>query len=385
MAHKLSDPAQYDMGNLTQLADRTMSHAFYTKQAGFLGPVACSLNFIWNDEIGTACTDGVSIQWNPDHFLSLVPDARVTVFMHEIWHVADLHLVRRDHRDPLLWNLACDISINNRLENQGYSFQGIENCWKDQSYGELSPEEIYDLMVDNNVQPPPQGAFGGSDAEGDMGEPDDATIKEMMSNVMQAAEIARKMDKAGDIPGNVETILKKFLDPIIPWNTVLYRFFTNLGETDYSLQVRDRRFTNICLSGEIEDNERLQDLLYMVDVSGSVTDDQVIRCNSEIKYIKDTFNPQRLTLVQFDTRITSVKVFEEDDPFDEVIRVGNGGTSLVPVRDYIIENRPTAVVIFSDLECRPMKPLPFEVPTIWICVSNQHAEVAFGELIHIKA
>src|SRR5690606_36181796 len=104
---------------------------------------------------------------------------------------------------------------------------------------------------------------------------------------------------------------------------------------------RDRRYFDVYLPGEVEDEGRLEHLIYYLDVSGSVTDAQAMRFNSEVKYIKDTFNPKKLTLAQFDTRITWERTFLEDDPFDEIVIIGRGGTHLEPVRQHMIKHRPT--------------------------------------------
>ena len=92
-------------------------------------------------------------------------------------------------------------------------------------------------------------------------------------------------------------------------------------------------------------------------------------------------------LVLFDDCIQRVYEYHEEDPFEEVIIVGRGGTNLAPVRDYMIEHMPTAAIIFSDLCCSKMQPLPegVNIPTIWVGVNARpNSEVNFGKLIHIR-
>ena len=113
--------------------------------------------------------------------------------------------------------------------------------------------------------------------------------------------------------------------------------------------------------------------MYFLDVSGSVTDEQVIRFNSEIKYIKDVLKPKKLTLVQFDTRISHIDVFEENDSFDKLCVVGRGGTDLRPVREMILKEKPSAAVVFSDLYCAPMEPI--DIPVIFVAVDNRNAAI----------
>ena len=132
----------------------------------------------------------------------------------------------------------------------------------------------------------------------------------------------------------------------------------------------------------MQSHNQLQDLNYYIDVSGSVTDAQVIRCNSEIKHIKDSFNPKLLRLILFDTQIRAVYEFQEHEPFEKLVIVGRGGTCLIPVREHILKTKPSAAVIFSDLWVTPMEPV--KTPIIWIAVSTPVNVGTCGTLSHIQ-
>jgi predicted metal-dependent peptidase len=372
----------YDMASLERELDRTKSQIFLGNNAAFYAPLMCSMEFVWTEHIPTAATNGATIWWNPRWFLSLVPETRRTVLVHELMHVALLHLVRGEGRDQKIWNYACDIRINNDLERERYSFAGVEGCWKDQSFGDMPAEEIYDILYQRK-QDPQCAPWGTGGDEGDMQEPDKATKQKVIASVVQASHQARLSGQAGSIPGETKTYLKKFLEPKLPWETLLYLWFNELGQEDYTWARPNRRYQEMYLPSLQSQHNGLEHLAYYLDVSGSVSDHDVLRFNSEVKFIKETFNPQKLTLVQFDTRITATKVFTEDDPFDEIVVVGRGGTCLVPVRDHILEHRPTAAVIFSDLYVPPMEPVG-NIPVLWVAVGNQNARVNFGKLIHIS-
>lgn len=384
----IPDDAPFDMYELNRELDRTKSKVFLGKSAAFLGSLMSSMNFIWTESIPTAATDGVTFWWNPKWFLSLKEDVRKTVLVHELWHPARLHLLRIGSRDPTVWNYACDIRINNDLENEGYSFEGT-HPWKDQSYGLTPEEDIYDDLISKGVKPPP--GWGPPDPNGNGGTGDMIPMSpgdkvKAVNNVVKAVHQAKLAGQAGSIPGDVEQVLKQFLAPVIDWRTVLYQFFSDLMDEDFSWRRPNRRHdpNELYLPAKITDDGRLEHLIYYLDVSGSISDQDLIRFNSEVKYIKDVFNPQKLTLVQFDTRISHEQVIEENDAFDEVKIVGRGGTCLIPVREHIIENRPTAAIIFSDLHVPPMEPLPSPIPVIWVAIGNKQAKVPFGKLIHIK-
>lgn len=380
--------------------DRVKTKVFLGSNAAFLGPLMCSVNFVWTEDIMTVQTNGIRLYWNPHWFLKLPFETRVTVLLHELWHIALLHMLRRGTRDPEVWNYACDICINNMLKLQGYSFEGTRP-WIDAAYGTQSAEEIYDgLYQMPNLSIYGQFVWGHKelDEEGqltgdlaDILEPEEGESTEqhgIINKVVQAATAA-KLAGVGEtgMPDEVETMLKRFLQPKLPWELLLNQFFQALSGQDYSWARPNRRYRDMYLPSLQEDESGLEHLIYYLDVSGSVSDGEVVRFNSEVKYIKETFNPHRLTLVLFDDRIQREYDFYEEDEFDEVVIVGRGGTNLAPVREHMLEHRPTAAVIFSDLCCTPMEPLPpgITIPTIWVGVNARpNSEVHFGKLVHIK-
>jgi predicted metal-dependent peptidase len=374
----------YDAHQLNRDLDRTKSAVFLGRNAAFLGSLMCNLTFSWTRDIDTAATNGVNLYWNPDWFQKIPPKTRETVLLHEIWHVARLHMVRLGSRCPDIWNVACDYRINNDLAREGYTFEGTKPCL-DHDYdvnGIASEEDIYDLLQKPGAPPLPQPEPGS--LAGDM-LPQDGNAKQATINaVVQAVTSAKMMGQAGSIPGGIEETLKKFLEPVIPWEVVLMQFFTDLLSEDYSWKRPNRRYCNMYLPSRFTDDGRLEHLNYYLDVSGSITAQDILRFNSEVKYIQTVLKPQRLSLIQFDTQITSIKEFTESDPFDEIQIIGRGGTCLIPVREHILETEPTAAIIFSDLCVRPMDPLDLDIPVVWIATGNPGATVPFGKLIHIK-
>ena len=383
------EPDTDDWSFLTKELDRAKSAAFTGKSAAFLGSLLCSMDFVWTRSIPTAATNGVTLWWNPNFFQKLLPETRQTVLIHELWHPGRLHFIRRGDRDPRIWNFATDIRINNDLIDEGWSFKGIEWAWKDPKIPkDMAEEDIYDQMVANAIKIPTYSPFGdpSEDGPGDMVSDDqdgkDTQVK-AINNVVRAIQQAKLAKEAGNLPGDIETILNRFLQPVVPWQQILANFMRDLVEETYTWHRPNRRYTEMYLPSRYNDEGKLSELIYYEDVSGSISDEDAVRFNSEFKYVKDTFRPKSMRLVQFDTEITQELHYEEDDPFNQVKIIGRGGTSLVPVREHIIKHKPTAAIIFSDLECAPMEPLPLQIPVIWVCISNRKAVVPFGQITHI--
>lgn len=394
----------FDLYELNRQLDITKSKVFMGSNAAFLGPLMSMMNFVWSEEVPTAATNGHQFWWNPYWFLSLDPEVRKTVMVHELWHPARLHMVRCGDRDPQVWNYACDVRINNDLDKKGYSFHGTKP-WLNHSFdsaGRAAEEDIYDALMNQGwafiialkkmMGDAWKGISDGNQEEnpedhlGDMVPNEDKEdIAKAIGNVVQAAHQARLAGHGGDIPGEVETLLKQFLSPVVPWEVLLHKFFHDLCDEDYSWRRPNRRFHDIYLPSRVEDDGKLDHLIYYLDISGSVTDSQIIRFNSEVKYVKDTFKPRKLTLVQFDTRISNEKTFLEDDDFVELIVVGRGGTMWNCVRDHIDEHKPTAAIIFTDMGFFDTVDEPkHKTPTIFVDVSNSKCPAPYGEIIHIR-
>ncbi len=370
------DNLGFDVRKLNQDLDRAKSRVFLGKAAAFLGSLLCSLNFIWTKSVETAATDGVHLYFNPEFYQKLLPETRETVLLHELWHVAYLHILRCGSRDPEIWNVACDYVINNALIAGGFSFKGIEWACIDPQYDNMGAEQIYDLIYQ---QPPPLPPM----AKDLIPLPDNQKQK-AVSNVVQAVQTSKMAGgkNAGDLPGEIEMILTEFLTPVINWRIVLDRFFNDNEETNWTWARPNRRYTHQYLPSRYDDEGRLEVLNYYLDVSGSITDHDVVRFNSEVKHIKEKYNPKQLNLIQFDQIIQKIDTFNENDRFDKIVIVGRGGTSLWCVREHILETKPTAAIIFSDLECTAMEPI--DCPVIWAVVNSPNAEVKFGKLIHVR-
>ena len=359
--------------------------------AAFLGSIMSQTRFIWDDspDNPTAWTDGITIGFNPSFWLKIPDEAKVTVLAHELWHIAYQHVLRlkEANRDPEKWNIAGDHLINLMLQKSGYKFDGIQNCYKDLKYTGMGTDQIYSLLPD----PPPSGGGGsgagqgaggaGRPLGGDLRPPPKGKEIEVMGKVVQAVQAARLGNQAGTIPREILLEIDKFLNPKLPWRVLLRRFFTEQSREDYSWKRPNRRYTDDYLPS-LWAEDGLTTINYYLDISGSITDQNILRFNSEVKHVKDEFNPKMLNLITFDTRIRDVYSFDEETPFEKVIVTGRGGTDLDPVAEHILKTKPNVVVIFSDLEVDPM-PSVGSIPVLWVVIGSPNATVPFGQMIHI--
>ena len=88
------------------------------KMLPFYGDVLMRLPVIEDDDIPTACTNGLRILYSPVFFSGLTQGQRNYVLMHEVLHVLLFHCTRRGPRRPDLWNIACDHMVNAMLDRK---------------------------------------------------------------------------------------------------------------------------------------------------------------------------------------------------------------------------------------------------------------------------
>jgi predicted metal-dependent peptidase len=362
----------------------------------------CGLEFIWDYSVDTAETDGKTFWWNPEDFMRCTPEEREGTVMHELKHVALMHNLRRGSKNPNDWNISCDLKINRDMIQAGFKIENSPMFIHDPKITAEAEEEIYEIISKRPKPPPPPPCGGGGSGQpgkSGAGKPppgghgpkcnhaamaDKMNVAAVVSNVVKAIQAAELAGQPGAIPGNLKEIVSEFLTPIIPWEVELKDWMSDLLDRDYTWARPNRRYPDMYLPSMVEEDGRLEELRYYIDVSGSITRNDIIRFNSELKYVWEYFRPKKLTIIQFDTKIQQIDVFKDDDAFDKIHIVGRGGTDLREVRADIIEHRPTAAIIMTDLHVTPMAPLPSEIPILWICTNNKRGKAPFGKVIHIN-
>lgn len=376
----LTSLKDFDSYELNRQLDITRSKIFLGGNSAFFGSLLCSMDFFWTTGIQTAATDGNFYCWNPHWFLELPKDSRPTVLLHELWHPARIHGARIGSRDHRLWNIACDIKINNDLTLQGHSFIGLENCYRDLNLKDKVEEDIYEIITDPSYNLIGSGSWIAG--EDDLLENSDPLGP--VNNVIRAVHEAQKNGEPGSVPGDTEELINSFMAPIVPWEQYLHQFMQELLRIRYKWNRPNRRYSHIYLPNRTKDTGRLAHIVFFLDVSGSITQNQLRRFTSEVHHVKERYKPRKLTIIQFDTRISSVEVLEELDDLNDFHIKGGGGTSLVPVKQWIDDNEPTAAVIFSDMQVAPMASLNKNIPVLWIVADNPSATVPYGKKVHVK-
>lgn len=360
------------MDDKQQALNKAKINLMSRPDSAFFTTVCFSLKFMWDETIPTAATNGTAIKINSKFFMSLNPEERVFLLIHESMHVAYLHMDRLQTRDHAKFNVAADHVINLMLIDRG--FQMPKMGLADPIYKGMSTEEVYTLL-------PPQDP---SKTDMDI-QPSDIPSEELeqaIQDILVRASIQSKMqnDKAGSIPGEIQIFLDKLLDPKLPWNRILQKFMQSMAKNDYSFRKPNRRyFPKFHLPGLY--SESLMNLAVAVDTSGSVTNADFLRFISEVHCILRMMKPEQITLIQFDTAIKEVAQVRSVQELSKVKFSGRGGTLIAPVLEWVNEHKPQALLVFTDGEFKFYDEAT-KTKTIWLIHNNPLFEAPFGKTIH---
>jgi predicted metal-dependent peptidase len=155
------------------------------------------------------------------------------VIAHELLHVGLRHEVRRQGRDPFLWNVACDYVINAWLvEMQVGTIPRMGLLYDPQVKGE-SAEAIYDRIVKNIRYYRKLKTFRGYD-KGDMlgsgtpewwGSKDGLSLDDFYRRALGQGLSYHQQEGRGYLPADLIEEIEALSQPPIPWDVELAMWF----------------------------------------------------------------------------------------------------------------------------------------------------------------
>tara|TARA_R100001463_G_scaffold3810_5_gene15089 strand:- start:3801 stop:5288 length:1488 start_codon:yes stop_codon:yes gene_type:complete len=78
-------------------------------------PFVAKWQVIPDPSVETMCTDGKTLRYNPEFANNLSVNANKFVILHEAGHLLFAHHLRREDRNPDLWNVAADLAMNSHF------------------------------------------------------------------------------------------------------------------------------------------------------------------------------------------------------------------------------------------------------------------------------
>jgi len=342
------------------------------------------------------------------------------ILEHELLHILQSHDERGKGKDPVLWNIATDAWINGFLLKNIFAkkdFKPREEFLKSivliPGTEKLTEEEIYELLAKNAKYQTHELQIGDlkikvADVEVEVSGkklkwkqivdaelPEDGETKEASEELKERLRNFLRSQR-GNIPGNLEEIVNRFIEVRVPWEKLLeLAIYRNMSDQTYrSWSKINYALRNVATKqgiagfpGYVKEPEPKR-LLIVMDTSGSISDEDLKKFFFVIQKTKDLF--KEVIVIQHDVEITDIQRFEPEDEISHIVVKGRGGTSHEEVFKWIQENyeeEDVGLVVFltdfeSDVESIYREfDWWTEVPSVWLIVGNKKA--IFGETINV--
>lgn len=323
----------------------------------------------------------------------------VFLLAHEAMHYAMLHLLRRKHRKPGKWNVACDAVINDLLETAKVG-EFIDGGVQMPGSKDKTSEKVYDELPDQGGKGKGKGKKGQSSGQPDgtyqpgegwddlmdedgEGQLDDATTQEIEESIRQElAQAAAVAKQQGTMPAGMERFVEDIINPKTPWYILLERFMTSYVKADYSYRRPNRRFLSRGLYLPSADKlPQMGTVVVVVDTSGSIGP-ELPHFLGHINSIMAQCRPESIWVIHCDAEVHEAKEYRlEDLPIRIDKFKGGGGTSFKPPFKYVDKHdiRPEVLVYLTDMYGGfPSKAPGYE--TVWLSTSKD-MKAPFGQVI----
>jgi predicted metal-dependent peptidase len=346
---------------------------------------------------GTAWTDGSQLAFSSTFCDPLNDDELFGLMLHEAMHVVLMHMWRRDHRDPRLFNQACDAVINRYIRSKNYKLPagGVDYSWVTDA---MDAEEVYAKLAQDPPPPSSGGSSGNSDAQpgdedahglgswGDKGDMRDATDQAQEADVRASIMTAAKMAKAcGDKSALVERILGGGLESTVHWSDEVRAILTSSSRDDFTFARVNRRMLASGIYLPAMHSPAMDGLVIGFDTSGSVGVREANQIAAEIRAVVEDLNPAWVEVVYCDSQIAGVQRFERGEDLKLEV-MGGGGTRFKPVFDRIEERgEPIAALIYFTDMLGPLMEIPTpSYPVVWANVyGRMGSEIPFGKEVRV--
>ena len=362
---------------------------------GFYGIMLENMSFGLDSSCDTAYTDGSKICFSPKFMESLSDSELDFVLMHEVMHVALKHCKRGLKYNQELFNIACDIVVNsNILNSKGMNLDAIKvngNVSMHQIEGKegylFTAEEVYEKLLKHATIIPSPGFDDHSKWEMDKEAEDDVNQKIIAIKDMEDRAHQNGKPGVGSIPVGVERLVKELKESRVNWRELLNEFI-EFEINDYTFTPPDRRYdAEFFMPSFSEMDESVEDVLFMVDTSGSMTIEDITLVYSEINGAIQAFYGRLKGLIGFfDAKVYTPIPFDSSIDLSKLVPKGGGGTSFHNVFRYVMqmENKPKYLIILTD----GYAPFPKEeekgnIPLLWL-LTNDEVKPPYGKVAIMK-
>ncbi len=319
----------------------------------FLSVLALSLPTIYrSNERSAFQTDGGKLFIDPRKLERYGAEELTYLYAHTLLHVVLKHPGRRKTRDKTLWNQACDVVINNILQEFTNIGQMPRDEITDEQMQKRCVEEVYEILYKKQKKrggqkrsaeqtakttPRKGGAYESAlyhphkrDLDPVSKTLDHGSSEKLDGIIVQALSVAKKTSPHYE---GLQIEIDSLIKPEISLYDTLKEFLiASLFEKQSSYARPNRRFIHagLYLPGQQKSQESLQ-LYIALDSSSSVTLEEYRKFLGVIEEICGNFYEYFITVLPFDRRVKTEHVirFDSFNPLQKeqlFIPKSDGGT-----------------------------------------------------------
>lgn len=199
-----------------------------------------------------------------------------------------------------------------------------------------------------------------------------------LRNTIQMLRQETQSHQISDDEGYLERMWEDKSARVLSWKSLLHHFVQE-EINDYSFTPPDRRMqdSDFFLPDYNVYQETIRNVYFMVDSSGSISNDMLSLAYAEIKEALHQFNGKlNGVVVFFDTRISKVFPFHNVSDIGKMKPYGGGGTDYNCIFEFVNtrDNTPTSIVIITDGEgTYPDEWVANSIPVLWLLTGDNAA------------
>lgn len=351
----------------------------------------------------------VRLVYDPDWIKKMTVQQVMFCLEHECLHIVLDHLVRMGDRDGRIWNLAADCAVNGYiLEDPGPCVEPYEivvpgqGAFSDLPKGKHA-EWYYDKIMDKAEKYTiTQNADGSitvknektgkestyrpnSHDEWETMDQGDASLNREVVKVMVKEAYSEARQRGCQPGGAIAELIEKLLNENqVNWKALLRRYAAASmlsSDRKNSWKRPSRRFS--------EDQKgyvrtRQPKIVASFDTSGSMSDEDLVACVSELKSLQKIYNAS-ITVVEWDTQVNHVYDLAKYTKISTAMH-GRGGTTFTPFVTWMEDKAFDLAIVFTDLgiESNPPKP---RAPVIFVtppAMAGSKVEPPYGRLVQME-
>lgn len=337
------------------------------------------------DKIEVTYYPQLRLYYNREWFETLNSNEAEGYLLHELLHLALLHPVRIDSRRRDLWSIACDITVNQYIEEKYHvsdwiTIEKLALILGIRIKYYQNAEFYYDLIISNLekldvIQSKGEAIISLSSNEilkvdllkdPEVSESELSLLKNTLTQCME------HVDQKSDLS---EGLLKELDVYRVNWRAILKRFLSQRGKIDRKRSYKRISRRHEGSPGYIKSSG--VNALVALDESGSMSDEVVKYYLEELKEI-NKITGVNIQVVKFDSTCS------EPVPLSHFIknsqRDRRGGTDFHPVFELANRHKFPLVILFTDGDGSAPESVGQRV--LWILTEGGHKPANYGESVY---